>query len=165
MTNAERINPVLLPVAENAINILVRTWPYFDHVLTEWLILLAEMQQDIGRILIGQMETKTKLDKLKAISKHLGHDADVKTIARISKSHVHFSKIRNAVAHCPILGMNPDHPMEILFVESRFVKGRRDLVDVSSIRLERIMAAAAFASKTTATIRRVLSQAQPTKVP
>lgn len=165
IVDATKINPDLPPVAENAISVLVLTWPHFDHILTEWLILLTEMQQDIGRILIGKMETNTKLDRLKAISKHLGHDADVKTITRISKSHEHFSKIRNTIAHCPILGMNPDRPLEILFVESRFVRGRRDLVDVSSIRLERITAAAEFATKTAATIMRALSQAQPTKFP
>ena len=157
--------PDLSPIAENAINVLIKTWPHFDHILTEWLILISEMPQDIGRILIGRMETKTKLDRLKDISKHLGRDADVKTIAQISRSHEHFSKIRNAVAHCPIIGMNPDHPLEVLFVESRFVKGRRDLVDVSSIRLERITAAAGFASRTIGIIMRVLSQAQPTKFP
>lgn len=136
--------------AEEQIRSLMRCWPLLELGATDWLIFEAGMDHAIGRIILGNMELKTKLERLKAIHAHRKKKKDLADVTAIIKDHRKHSEVRNVVAHCPVLGMGADGD-SVLFVRNRFIIGT-DLVDVETVSLQTILDAAVFASTAAITI-------------
>lgn len=130
--------------AEDQIRSLMRCWPLLESSATDWLIYEAGMDHAVGRIVLGNMELKTKLERLKAIHKHRKNKKDLSDITALIKDHRQHSDVRNIVAHCPVLGMGADGD-SVLFVRNRFIVGT-DLIDVETVCLQAILDASVFAS-------------------
>jgi hypothetical protein len=78
--------------AEEAILLLLRAWPLFEIALTDWLIAVAGMNSDdIGALMVGRMETRGKIEKLKDIYGHLGGigRAKLKQTGAMCRPHWH----------------------------------------------------------------------------
>ncbi len=90
--------------AQEAIISLLRAWVIFEIALTDWLIDVTEMNNEIGSLLIGRMDTRGKIDKLKEIYAHLEDKTQVKSLQNLSRSTEGYSRIKNTAVHMMYLG-------------------------------------------------------------
>lgn len=132
--------------ASKSILLLMRSWPFYELALTEWLSVETGMQPDIARIMIGNMDTRNKLDKLVELHKHRNLTKQSQTVELIKKGDRNHSKTRNTVVHCPLMGAHKSNPETLSFLTSKFVKGRPDVVKANRVKLGSILAAAQFAN-------------------
>jgi hypothetical protein len=57
------------------------------------------MNCDIGVLMVGRMDTRGKIDKLKEIYSHLGNKDQVQWLKTLDKSAEGYTRIRNTVVH------------------------------------------------------------------
>lgn len=134
----------LTALAEERIRSLMRCWPLLELSATDWLIFEAGMDHAVGRIVLGNMDLKTKLERLKAIHTHRKKKKDRADVTALIKDHRKHSDVRNVVAHCPVLGMSEDQD-SVLFVRNRVIP-ETELIDVEAVSLQKILDASIFAS-------------------
>jgi hypothetical protein len=135
--------------AQEAILMLMRAWPLFEIALTDWLIAVAGMTTDIGTLMVGRMDTRGKIDKLKEIYSHLGNKEQVQWLTNLNKSARRYTVIRNIVVHSIYLGHKPDpkqpEEYQLIFSNHRPIKGRRKSIGAVVVKLHDIKRTANFA--------------------
>jgi hypothetical protein len=135
--------------AQEAILLLMRAWPLFEIALTDWLIAVAGMTTDIGALMVGRMDTRGKIDKLKEIYSHLGNKDQVRWLTNLNKSARGYTVIRNTVVHSIYLGHRPDpeksEEYQLIFSNHRPVKGRQKSIGAVIVKLRDIKRTATFA--------------------
>jgi hypothetical protein len=139
--------------AQDAIILLLRAWAVFELALTDWLIAIVGMKDDLGILLIGRMDTRNKIVKLKEIYEQLRDAKQVLALKGLGKANERYSQIRNTVVHNVYLGHRPDASKpgeyELIYSTHRPVKGRRDAMDAVIVRLADLKSAATFAGRQT----------------
>jgi hypothetical protein len=80
---------------QDAILLLMRAWPLFEMALTDWLIAVVKMDEEIGRLFIGRMDTRGKISKLREIYQHLGETQQVQLLKNLNKSAEGYTRVRN----------------------------------------------------------------------
>ncbi len=137
--------------AEEAILLLMRAWPMFEIALTDWLIAVAGMNSDVGALMVGRMETRGKIEKLKDIYSHLGNKDQVQWLTNLNRSAEGYTLIRNTVVHALYLGHRPDpekpEAYQLIFSNHRPVKGKQNSIESVILTLHNINMAAKFAGR------------------
>lgn len=151
-------------LAKEGVSLLMHAWPFFENALSEALVSAIDADPTVARIVIGNMEAKTKLERFRYICLHHESADDAKAIAQIIKKHRLASEIRNTVAHCPFIGVMKDDPTRLIFLKGRFVVGSRN-VEISAIRMRQIHAATKFAIETAASFGRILARVYGVELP
>jgi hypothetical protein len=148
--------------AQEAILLLVRTWPLFEIALTDWLIAIARMDSEIGVLMVGRMDTGSKINKLKEIYAHLGDKNQVQWLKNLNKRAERYTYIRNIVVHTMYVGhrADPKKPEEyqLIFSTHRPVKGRRKSIDAVIVTPSDIKETASFAGTVVQKIREALAR-------
>jgi len=98
------------PETREAMLSLVLAWGRYDGLISQWLLQAFSLSLDSGSILLGNMDTRTKLDRLKGLYQHHGKKAVVANIAKLQKDHLEFVDIRNLIAHSGCAGQVRSHP-------------------------------------------------------
>lgn len=124
---------------------LVLAWARFDSLVTQWTYRSFGMGPDEGSIFIGEMPTKSKLDKLKALFVHFGHTASVQKIADLSKLSKGHADVRNTICHKTCGGHSKSDPDRLIFSDGRIFKTKPGHMQVELIHLDQIRAATEFA--------------------
>ena len=121
-------------------------WPVWELEISSWLILVSGVDPHVGPILLGNMETKAKLDRLKSIYKHMQAKEMVQYLGRVSKRHEDYAQVRNVMTHNAYAGYLRDRPDVALFKTYRAAPGNVRLGTYAlQISLDTMEETAAFA--------------------
>lgn len=124
---------------------LILAWARLDTACSIWVTLAFGMCTDSGPILLGNMDTKSKLDRLKALAKHHKLATAAKSIDNLKKTVEHYAQIRNAIAHSMLAGERVSKPGVIVFSPLKPAPGVLAHMMIQEVRLEAMKKAAAFA--------------------
>lgn len=125
------IDPNIPDEVKIAIADLFLSWGKFDNAVTFWATAILRrfgLPEDVCSIFIGNMDTRTKLDRIKAVFSHFGYKDVVSQIAKLIKSHGREVEIRNALAHRHCAGMISGN--KLVFVSMKHRLGEVGNVDM-----------------------------------
>jgi hypothetical protein len=126
---------------------LILSWAKFDAALTQFVLAAFGTSLDEGSLLLGNMQTRDKLDKLKALYKHHGMAEAAESIAVITKGHKHYVDVRNSIAHHACLGMYLPKGDAVMFSAGRIAPGNKGLIGGVAYTLEHMTLAGLFAQR------------------
>ena len=141
----DEVDANLSPEARDVMAQVILTWANFDAALTQFLMMAFGASLDEGSILIGNMDTRTKLDRLKALYKHHGMAEAATSIRDLTAIHAHFVDVRNAIAHSVCCGHYLPKPGYIMFSAGRLSHGNKGLMSGTAYSLQKMCDAAEFA--------------------
>lgn len=135
---------------------VILSWARFDTFVSKWATLAFGTEPDAAVILMGNMDTKNKLDKLKALYEHYGFAEGAESLNRLRKAHGEHVDVRNAIAHSSCAGrMKSDHN-RIVFSSMKRVKGDLGKSLVESMHLDQMRDATKFALNACANIEKII---------
>ncbi len=144
--------------AKDAICDLVLAWAGFDTTVSYWMGLTFGLDIDIASILIGNMDTRTKLDRMKLVYDHLGAPQASASIGRLVKAHGEFVDTRNAIAHRRCVGMTHTDCERLIFTSSKHIRKDVGRFEVLAIDVEQLKAATSFANEA---VEKILKISEP----
>jgi hypothetical protein len=87
---------------------LVLAWAEFDASLLYLVIVAYNIRDDVARILLGNMDFRTRVERVKTLADRCGAEDLKKAMATINKEMPHFLQARNTVCHNHYVGHFPD---------------------------------------------------------
>lgn len=129
---------------EAVLNLIV-TWPELEIGLTYWISLAINLRPSETGILLGAMDTKTKINKLKALYAHRGDREAAKLLKDIAKEHKEHADVRNTIAHAKLLGASKANPDEAYFLTSMAIPDQHGFMEISRLSVADLRAAERFA--------------------
>ena len=135
------------PVARDIICDVVLSWARLDSLISQLVLLAFGLPIDGGTILLGQMDTRSKLDRLKRLYDHHGMQEAAESIANLRSWHKRFVDVRNSISHHTCAGSWKSNPSMIVFAPVRAMQGTLDHVEIEHIPLSDMNAATDFATK------------------
>jgi hypothetical protein len=136
---------------------VILSWARFDTFVSKWVSLAFGTQPDAAVILMGNMDTKNKLDKLKTLYEHFGFAEGAESLNRLRKAHGEHVDVRNAIAHSSCVGRMKSDKQRIVFSSMKRVKGDLGKALVESIHTDQMRAATNFALKACANIEKIIA--------
>lgn len=144
--------------ARDAICHVIIAWGMLDTMISQLLLRAFGLTMDDGSILLGTMDTRTKLDRLKMLYNQHGMPEAAQSIATLSALHSKHVTVRNAIAHSVCAGHFRRDPRVILFTSGKFMRGAKGLVSGTGISVASIANAAKFASEVSGAINETLGK-------
>jgi hypothetical protein len=131
--------------ARDVILALVMSWGLMETTIGLFFLRAFRLAADDGSILVGPMDTKAKLDKLKTLYQHHGMASAAKSIADLKAAMAHFVEVRNLIAHGMCIGHHRLERGDIVFTVGKFAKGKKGKLLARVIPLAHIENATQFA--------------------
>ena len=132
-------------------------WPYLEIGLTNWIAFALNVRISETAILLGAMDTRNKLDKLKALYVHRNSDKEaVALLKEMAKEHKAHADIRNTIAHAMTLGSSLTDSQCVYFLTSRAVPDEHGFMSVLRFHARDFADAREFAISRAADIRNLL---------
>jgi hypothetical protein len=141
------LNDLEVDISQSARNLIcdvVLSWARLDSLVSQMVLTAFGLAVDGGTILLGQMDTKTKLDRLKLYDHHSMGDA-AQSIANLRLWHKKYVDVRNTISHHTCAGSWKSDPAMLVFSPVRARQGELRQVDIEHIALSQIRAAEVFA--------------------
>lgn len=128
---------------------LIIVWSKYENALTDWIATAFEMRFDATRIMVGNMETRNKIDKLIAIYKHNGNSSEVDRLRDLRTKDKEFSDIRNTIIHCSYMGYQrrPDGDHILFYATNKVIAEDEPKIKVRFVSVRLIHATIAFARR------------------
>lgn len=123
---------------------LVLSWGRFDALMTQLLIVTFNLELDTGAILIGNMDTRSKFDKIIKLYDHHGLSGKV-VVEHLKKLHGKHVDLRNTISHSVCAGRFKSDRNMIVFAPVKIVKGEVGNMLVEAHHIDKFHAAIAFA--------------------
>jgi hypothetical protein len=130
-----------------AIAELILMWARYDSLMSQWVIFEFGMDTDSGPILLGNMDTRTRLDRLKRLYEHHSLKRSAKVIDLVQKKHQANAEIRNTVAHTLCAGRWKSDPSMLVFAPVKPFKGSVGQMLVQHVPLQALRDSAKFAEE------------------
>ena len=111
----------------------ILAWADLDTGISRLIFLMFGIDSDAGSILIGNMDLKTKAERIKSLYSHLGNDAGAASFSKLSNAMREFSFSRNSIAHRKCIGRLKSEPSRLVFMSSRHVKGEQGSFEMIAI--------------------------------
>jgi hypothetical protein len=151
--------------SREAILDLVLAWGRYDGLISQWLLHAFGLSLDSGSILLGNMDTRTKLDRLKGLYQHHGMKSAVANIAKLQKAHLEYVDIRNLIAHSGCAGQVKSHPWMVAFAPVKTTKGLLDTMIIEAVSVTRMHNAERWAQETSDALFTFIQMCQPRSAP
>lgn len=126
---------------------LILAWARYDSLVSQWLLYAYGLSPDGGSILLGNMGTRTKLERIKDLYQHHGMKSAVSRIAHLQKGHATFVDYRNAIAHYGCGGQNTSKPEFVLFAPVKTQKGHVGKMLMEQLSVRMMVTATLFAEE------------------
>ena len=126
---------------------LVLSWARYDSIISQWTFRSFGMGADEGSILLGNMDTKSKFERLQSLFKHFGNGEAAVSVKRLAAEHQKHVGIRNTVCHVTCAGHVRSEPDRIAFGGGKIFKGKPGVMLVELVHIQQIRDARDFASK------------------
>lgn len=124
---------------------LILAWARYDSLVTHWTFRSFGMGPDEGSILLGNMDTRTKLDRMKALNTHFGITESASSIAALTKLHKIHVEVRNTICHKTCAGHSRSDPDRVIFANAKVYPGMPGKMLVELVHLNQIRDAIQFA--------------------
>lgn len=147
------LEPDISPIARDIICDVVLSWARLDSLVSQLVLLAFGLPIDGGTIILGQMDTRSKLDRLKSLYDHHGMNDAAKSIANLKAWHLRFVDVRNAISHHTCAGSWKSDPSMIVFAPVKAMQGLLDHVEINHIPLSDMNAATDFATRASDALR------------
>lgn len=132
---------------EQLIARLVLAWARYDSQVTQWAIRAFGMEPDEGTIIIGNMDTKTKLERIKKLHLHFGQLEQANWIAEIGKLHKEQVDVRNAICHKMCAGHHRREPNYLIFADPKPPSQKVGHMTIIMHHLDQLKTSTSFATK------------------
>ncbi|MEA3014376.1 MAG: hypothetical protein QOD42_2921 [Sphingomonadales bacterium] len=146
--------------ARKAISELVLAWATYDSLVSQWVIVTFSLPLDAGAILVGNMNTETKLERLETLYRHHGVSGAA-SIKILRKEHLVHVTIRNRVCHAHCAGRFKSDPDRIVFAPVKQMTGNPGEMLVEALHIDQMVAATVFAKNAAKNINRLIEAAIP----
>lgn len=100
----------------------ILAWADLDTGISRLILLVFGVKDDAGSILIGNMDLKTKVEKIKMLEDHNGRSKSAASFANLAIAMRKFSDCRNIIAHRKCVGKLSSEPRRLAFLSARHVK-------------------------------------------
>ena len=146
---------------------LILSWARLDAALTHYLLIVTGVSYDNGSILIGRMDTRAKIEKLKSIYQHHAMEDAASSISNLAILHKRYVNSRNAIAHYHCVGTERADPKTVVFLTGSISKGIKGSTAGKTFTLEHMAASADFAHRAASMLRGKMPKGQwkPSKPP
>jgi hypothetical protein len=151
----ENLNPTIGIPARKAMVDLVLAWASYDSLVSQWIIVTFALPLDAGSILVGNMDTRTKLERLESLYRHRGVSGAT-SIKDLRKEHLKHVDVRNRVCHAHCAGRFKSDPEWIVFAPVKNVRGEPGQMLVEAIHLDQMRAATGFAKHACKNLNRII---------
>lgn len=131
----------------------ILAWADLDTGISHLTLLMFGLEHDAGSILIGNMDFKTKVERLKALHDHHGKSGAAASLGRLITSMRTFSASRNTVAHRKHVGRMKSDPTRLVFLSSKHVKGKPGHFEILCVDHSELIASAKFARDASAKVQ------------
>ncbi len=118
------------------------------------------LESDAGSILIGNMDLKTKVERIKALYEQYGNSVGKNAMGRLITAMREFSFSRNAIAHRKCVGKLISQPTRLVFLSTKHIKGQSDSFEMLAIDHSEMTASAKFARDASVTVARMIDAIQ-----
>jgi hypothetical protein len=125
----------------------ILAWADLDTGISRLILLVFGVEDDAGSILIGNMDLKTKVERIKMLYDHRGESADAASLAKLITTMKHFSVCRNSVAHRKLIGRLFSDPTRMVFLSARHIKHSTNQFEMVSIHHSELIESGKFARK------------------
>jgi len=125
---------------------LILAWARFDSLVSHWTIHAFGMNSGAGAILLGNMDTRTKLERLKKLHKHYGVVEAVAFVKNLMAELIKHVDVRNAITHKACGGHYKPDPDRLIFANIMPFEQKIGTMQIELVHLDQIRAAAAFAA-------------------
>jgi hypothetical protein len=136
----------------------ILAWADLDTGISRLTLLMFGLQEDAGSILIGNMDLKTKVERLKALHDHYGRSEGALSLGRLLKAMRSHSGSRNVIAHRKHVGRMKSEPKRLVFMSSKHVKGSIGSFEILCVHHSEFIASAAFARDASVKIAMMIDQ-------
>lgn len=109
------LEPDISPSGRDIICDVVLSWARLDSLVSQLVLTAFGLAVDGGTILLGQMDTRTKLDRLKRLYDHHGMTDAAQSISNLRAWHKKHVDVRNTIAHHTCAGSWRSDPSMIVF--------------------------------------------------
>lgn len=123
----------------------ILAWADLDTGISRLILLVFGLADDAGSILIGNMDLKSKVEKIKVLYDHLGNKAGAANLTKLITAMKAYSQCRNTVAHRKVIGKLISQPTRLVFLSARHVKGQPGKFEVDCVDHSELVASAKFA--------------------
>ena len=152
------LHPDISPITRDIICDVVLSWARMDSLISQLVLTAFGLSIDGGTILLGQMDSRTKLDRLKRLYDHHGMKAAAESIANLRAWHKRFVDVRNAISHHTCAGSWKSNPSMIVFAPVRAMQGQLQQVEIEHYSIGHMNAATDFAIKASDRLMGVVEQ-------
>jgi hypothetical protein len=135
----------------------ILAWADFDTGVSRLILLVFGLQDDAGSILIGNMDLKTKVEKIKILNAHRGLKEEAAKFARLATAIKNLSECRNTVAHRKCVGKMTSEPTRLVFLSAKHVKNVLGQFEVVCVDHSELEASAKFARKASEIVHRMVA--------
>lgn len=154
----ENLNPTIGIPARKAMVDLILAWASYDSLVSQWAIVSFGLPLDAGSILVGNMDTRNKLERLETLYRHHGLSGAL-SIKALRKEHGKHVEIRNRVCHAHCAGRFKSDPDWIVFAPVKDFRGEPGQMLVEAIHLDQMRAGTAFAKHACKNLNRIIDAA------
>jgi hypothetical protein len=123
----------------------ILAWADLDTGISRLIFLIFGISEDGGSILIGNMDLKTKAERIKMLYDHAGNERGSASFNRLINAMKKHSFSRNAIAHRKCIGKLISKPTMLVFMSSKHVKGQANQFEMLCIDHSEIVGSAKFA--------------------
>jgi hypothetical protein len=139
----------------------ILAWADLDTGVSRLTLLMFGLEADAGSILIGNMDVKTKVERIKGLYEHLGNVAGTKGMAALKTAMMKHSSSRNVIAHRKCIGKLISQPTRLVFLSSKHVKGQAGRFEMLAIDHSEMVASAKFARAASRTVSKMIDAIDP----
>jgi hypothetical protein len=143
------------PKVRDIICDVILSWARLDSLISQLVLLAFGLALDGGTILLGTMDSRNKLDKLKNLYDHHGMSEAADSIGNLQQWVKAFVDVRNTIAHHTCAGSWKSDPDMLVFAPVRAMQGQLNHVEVQHIPLREMNRSADFAMKAADAIQKI----------
>lgn len=134
----------------------ILAWADFDTGISRLILLLFGLEDDAGSILIGNMDLKTKVERMKTLYAHYGNTDGARKLGQLTKAMELFSPSRNNIAHRKCIGRLISEPERLVFLSAKHVKGQRGQFEMLMVHHSEMVSSAKFARHAAGIVHRLI---------
>jgi hypothetical protein len=123
----------------------ILAWADLDTGISRLIVLVFGLEDDAGSILIGNMDLKTKVEKIKMLNDHHGRLKSAASLGRLITAMRTFSESRKVVAHRKCIGRLISAPTRLVFLSARHIKKLPGQFEMLCVDHSELVASAEFA--------------------
>lgn len=126
----------------------ILAWADLDTGISRLILLIFGIQDDAGSILIGNMDLKTKVEKIKMLHAHHSYSKATEGFTTLITSMKHYSDCRNIVAHRKCVGRLVSEPTRLAFLSAKHIKKTPGQFEIVCVDHSELVESAEFARDT-----------------